>query len=244
MNQPQRQPDGILSCARYAFRPNKLNYCGPDENKHIFEYLAAGEDDGGLAGILNKFETLYPYLKLIAIANRAEDFFNKKVSDAYWIGNELLENIKAPRFYEHLSDSLQLKEKLSRENLNLLTGKMPRGANPHHSFHVFNIWQRTGRAENPHTLYTMDECRVGWGRVQNVAPEIIKVLYEPVIYNNGRLAFGAPILKDIFYELPGEVKAGDWISFHWSSFCEILTEGAVRRLRHWTNMNLELANIK
>lgn len=234
---------GILSCSRYAFRPNKLNYCGPDENKYLFEYLEAGEDDGGLAGILKKFETLYPYLRLIAHGNKTENIFGSEISEAYWIGNDLLENVKMARLYEHLSEGLKLKKKLLPQELRILSGKMPQGANPHHSFHVFNIWQRTGHIENPHTLFTMDECRVGWGEVKQADKEIITVLYEPIVYNNGRLAFGAPVLKKIFRELPGEVRIGDWISFHWSSFCEVLSPKNLMNLRKWTAINLELANL-
>lgn len=244
MYQPTKQSNGILACGRYAYRPNKLNYCGPDENKFLFEYLQAGEDDGGLAGILKKFETLFPYLRLIARENKTENIFDAQISEAYWLGNDLLENIKMARFYEHLSDGLKLKKKLPSQELQMLSGKIPQGASPHHSFHVFNIWQRTGHIENPHTLFTMDECRIGWGQVLSVGGDIIKASYEPIVYNNRRLDFGGLVAKNIFYELRNEeVKTGDWISFHWSSFCEVLTPEQLKNLKKWTTVNLHLANL-
>lgn len=236
---------GILACSRYAFRPNKLNYCGPDQNKELLEYLKAGEADGGLELILKKFETLYPYLKLIAASNKIENVFDKKVSDAYWIGNEMLAGTERAELYYYLVDGLSLKKKLSQKEIDALKNKMVSGAKPHHSFHVFNIWQRTGHTENPHTLFTMDECRIGWGKVQMVAQNIITVIYEPLSFNNGRLEFGAPIAKNIFYELQNEnVVPGDWVSFHWSSFCEVLSQEQLKNLIYWTKINLELANIK
>jgi hypothetical protein len=242
MNRPEKQSD-ILRCARYAFRPNKLKYCGPDENKFLFEYLEAGEDDGGLCGILEKFETLFPYLKLIAAENKTADPFQKNISNAYWIGSELLENVKMSRLYEHLAGGLKLKKKLSGKEMEIVAGKMPRGANPHHSFHVFNIWQRTGHIENPHTLFTMDECRIGWGSVSSIVGDLITVMYEPLEFRGGKLAFGAPAAKNIFYELRDiAVKPGDWISFHWSSFCEVLKPEDLANLKKWTTINLELAN--
>ncbi len=249
MFQPEKQSSGILTCSRYAFRPNKLNYCGPDKNGELVEYINSGlpsetlVKDGGLELILKKFETLYPYLRLIARTNKASNPFDKKVSDAYWIGNEMLKNSGPAELYYHLADGLNLKKKLSPKEIGELKNKMARGANPHHSFHVFNIWQRTGHVENPHTLFTMDECRIGWGKVQMADKNIITVIYEPLIFNNGKLEFGVPIAKNIFYELSGGVAAGDWISFHWSSFCEVLSQEQLKNLMYWTKINLELANL-
>lgn len=245
MLQQAEQFNGVLTCARYAFRPNRLNYCGPDKNNELLEYVEAEETDGGLAMILKKFETLYPYLKLIADSNKIKNPFDKRVSDGYWIGNEMLAAAGAAKLYYHLADGLNLKKKLSPEEICALKNKMAKGANPHHSFHVFNIWQRTGHTENPHTLFTMDECRIGWGRVAARTEKIITVVYEPLMFNNGKLIFGAPTAKNIFYELNNQkVFVGDWISFHWSSFCEVLSPEQLKNLKYWTMINLELANLK
>jgi hypothetical protein len=244
MDQSQKQSD-ILSCARYAFRPNFLKYCGPDQNGELLQYLRSAEDDGGVGEILKKFETLYPYLRLIARENKTGDLFDKKISEAYWVGNDLLANVKMARLHEHLADGLKLKKKLSQKELDLLVGKISHGANPHHSFHVFNIWQRTGHVENPHTLFTMDECRIGWGAVVAVAEKTIDVVYEPLVFANGKLAYGAPTPKKIFYELRDvAVSPGDWITFHWSSFCDVLEREQLENLKKWTGINLELANVK
>ena len=238
-----KQTDGALYAARYSFRPNKLNYCGPDQNKEMFEYLAAGENDGGLEEILKKFETFYPYLKLIASANREADPFNKKVIESYWVGNDFLENIAPGKLFYHLADNLNLKKKLAASDIRAIGEKMPAGANPHHSFHVFNIWKRTGFTESPHTLFTMDECRVGWGKIQAISKNIITALYSPLVFEKHTLAFGAPVLKNIYYELQDEViSSGDWISFHWSSFCEVLAPEQIQNLKYWTRINLDLAN--
>ena len=243
MVQQQKPSDGILECARYAFKPNQLNYCGPDKNSELAEYLKAGESDGGLRQILQKFETLYPYLKLIARSNKKEDAFDKKISEAYWIGNDFLQNVKMTDLHGHLMDGLQLGKKISSDEREKIREKIPRGANAHHSFHVFNIWKRTGHIESPHTLFTMDECRIGWGKVEAVNANIITVLYKPVIFENNKLAFGPVAAKNVFHELSGrQVKTGDWISFHWSSFCDVISQEELKNLRHWTSLNLELVN--
>ena len=235
--------NSALTCARYAFRPNKLKYCGPEKNQELFEYLKAQEDDGGLKNILENFECLYPYLNYIGGRNKTSDCFNTEVSKAYWVGNDFLNNTGGAKLYGYLEDNFAINKKNTREEIDNLSSKIVLGANAHHSFHVFNVWQSPKQAENPHVLYIMDECRVGWGEVREILGEIIKVLYEPVVFAGGRLSFGAPVVKDIFYELRNApVKKGDWISFHWSSFCEVLSPEDLKNLIYWTSINLKLAN--
>jgi len=45
----------LLFCARYAFKPNQLQYCGPDKNKELFNYIENAAADGGLGEIIKKF---------------------------------------------------------------------------------------------------------------------------------------------------------------------------------------------
>lgn len=232
----------ILFCARYAFKPNQLQYCGPDKNKELLDYIQGAVADGGLGEIIKKFETLYPYLKLIADSNRISDPFSKKVSEAYWIGNELLKNVKPTKLYQHLMDSLELGKKLPTKEISAVRGKIPTGANAHHSFHVLNIWKRTGHIENPHTIHTMDECRISWGQVQVLQKKTAGVLYEPIIYKNHKLALGELTAKDIKLDLAAPIKIGDWISFHWSSYCGRLSPVQLKNLIYWTSLNLKLAN--
>ncbi|PIR67148.1 MAG: hypothetical protein COU51_00090 [Parcubacteria group bacterium CG10_big_fil_rev_8_21_14_0_10_36_14] len=235
------QQSSVLYCAKYAYRPNRLGYCGPDQNKELFQYIKAEETDAGLIENLEKFETLHPYLRHIAHTNKEKNLFNEKVVRAYWVGNNFLENSGGARLFYHLIDDLKIKKKLTKKSIEELGEKIPVGANAHHSFHVFNIWKRTGHTENLHTLYTMDECRIGWGKTESLEGNIINVLYRPLIFKNGQLVFGEIISKKIFYEF-GKVNIGDWISFHWSSFCEVLSEEDVAQLKYWTNINLRLAN--
>lgn len=243
MQQALKEQVNILSCARYAYRPNKLTYCGPDQNKELFQYIINEDDDGGLGENLKKFETLYPYLRHIAHTNKRDTIYSADVVRAYWVGNNLLRNTGNALLYYHLIDDLNLKKKLPKKEIELIGEKIPKGANAHHSFHVFNIWKRTGYIENPHTLYTMDECRIGWGRVKEIKNNIIKVLYRPLVFKEAKLAFGSIEEKDIFYELNNvEVAIGDWVSFHWSSFCDRLCEEDIKNIKYWTTINLQLAN--
>ena len=242
MKLPLKKSD-LLFCARYAFKPNQLQYCGPDKNKELLDYIENAATDGGLGEIIKKFETLYPYLKLIADSNKIADPLAKKVAEAYWIGNELLGNVRPNRLYWHLMDELELGKKNSARETRVLREKIPAGANANHAFHVLNIWKRTGHIENPHTLHTMDECRIGWGQVQSAAQKKISILYEPLVCKNHRLELGQFIPKDIATDLnAGQIKPGDWISFHWSSYCGILAPQQLKNIIYWTTLNLKLAN--
>jgi len=232
--------NNILQCARYAFRPNKLKYCGPDKNEELLEVMEAGAVEE-TKNILEDFGCLYPNLKYIAGRNRAAD--PMVAAKAYWIGGDILENTGGARLFEHLAQYFAITKKFNGAELKNFEEKIAAGANEHHSFHVFNVWQNPAAVENPFVLYNMDECRVGWGQVQNIIKNVITVIYEPIVHKNGKLVFGVPAPKKIFYELPGGVQAGDWISFHWSSFCEVLRMDDLMNLRKWTAINLRLANL-
>ncbi|MFA6537685.1 MAG: DUF6390 family protein [Patescibacteria group bacterium] len=256
--------DGALLAARYAFMPNKLRYCGGDSNSELFEYGAAGQSDLGLKELLKEFETMYPYLRLIADANKILDPFNYKVVQAYWLGNELLENVSMQNFYRYLVDEQKLKKKFKLSVLEKVFGKIPFGAKPHHSFHVFNIPKRTGHYPVEHTLKTMDECRISWGRLKNPKSEIrnpkqisnsklqmtktMTVKYQPLAIIGDKIELGLPVEKEVWLEINDKAfvlppKVGDYVAIHWNWVCDILTENQVKNLEKWTKYNLALANL-
>src|SRR5207249_2775873 len=74
---------------RYGFMPNKLRYCGGDDNRTLLEYGLAQEVDHDLERILRKFTGALPYLTLIARANGIADPFDDRVVEAYWLRNDL-----------------------------------------------------------------------------------------------------------------------------------------------------------
>ena len=156
---------GLLLCARYALPPNSLHYCGPDKITNLFAYTQEQIADRGLQEILTEFETLYPYLSFIAYENNIHNPFDRRVVEAYWLGNTLLHTVSMSGFFRHFSDALHLKKKITKKDFELLVGKLPAGAIPHHTFHVLNIFTRTGHHTIKHTLETMDNCRIGWGKI-------------------------------------------------------------------------------
>jgi len=238
---------GLLTCARYAFAPNYLKYCGPDEHRTIFEYCAAQDADAGLRELLEKFGTLYPYLRFIAQVNGIEDPFDPRVVEAYWIGNKLLKSAGKAEFAGHLIDTQQLKKRLNPKSRDWLLAKIPQGAHPVHAFHVFNVFTRTGHHTLPHTVDTMDQCRIGWGRILYRDGEFLVVQARPLVLENGKLALGKPkerLVRAKYRntDLPVYKKAGQWVSFHWGWVCNTLTDQQRRTLAHYTLLNMQLAN--
>ena len=176
----QFNAQGVLRCARYAFMPNRLSFCGPDKNKEIFDYCRHQTIDQGLNLILKEFQVLYPYLKFIARSNKIRDPFDERVIEAYWVGNSLLENVTKSDLYNHLIDGQQLKKKLNKKLFKKVINEIPLGAKPHHNFHVLSVWKRTGHLDVWHTLSTMDLCRISWGRIKKIRYNYYKFLYKVI----------------------------------------------------------------
>src|SRR3954449_12379548 len=95
---------GALRFIHYAFMPNRLQYCGGDDNHTLLDYGTAQVVDGGLTPLLRRFTGAVPYLQLIARANGITDPFDSRVVEAYWIGNGLLEQVEARQLYDALAE--------------------------------------------------------------------------------------------------------------------------------------------
>lgn len=235
--------DGTILFAKYAFMPNRLNYCGGDDNKAIFDYCTANQTDPGLPVILQRFQAAYPYLKLIARANNIADPFDTRVVEAYWIGNELLDRVDLARFHNSLRE--RFTRQLNPMTLNYLLGKPHLGARAHHSFHVFDVHSRIGALDN--RLETMENCRIGWGRIKEIEATHFVVEHQPLVLEGGRLKLGDMVEKKVLCQINGtgfiaDPQIGDFISFHWDWACDTITPRQVRNLERYTGYHLEIAN--
>lgn len=238
---------GVLCCARYAFKPYELKLCTPNDDLDFYACYQDARAHQDLNTTLKEFQTLYPYLQFIARANRIKDPFNEMVVEAYWIGNQLLENITNSELYEHLIEGIGLKKRLNIQLLRSVIDKIPMGARPHHNFHVLNIGKRTGNLDVMHTLKSMDLCRVSWGKIEKINQNNLVVSYQPLIFENNKLKLGFEINQEISYKVDdrGFIKnpeIGQWVSFHWGFVCEILDNLQVAYLRKYTQESIQLAN--
>jgi uncharacterized protein DUF6390 len=234
---------GQLRFIHYAFMPNRLQYCGGADNQTLFDYGTAQVVDAGLTPLLRRFTGALPYLRLIAQANGIPDPFDPRVVEAYWLGNDLLERVEVRQLYDSLA--ARFGKQLEGRAREWVLGKAPAGARPHHNFHVFDIHSRVG--EIGHSLETMDQCRISAGRVVAVAGAELVVERQPLILQEGKLAFGPAqherVLRQV--EARGFADAagvGDWVALHWGWVCEVLTPRQQAALAHYTRYHLALAN--
>jgi hypothetical protein len=239
---------GVSLCARYAYPPNSLSLCGPENKKEDLKYYSSKfHNDGGLNEILSKFSTLYPYLKLIAVANNIKDPYDLRVVEAYWIGNKLLNQVSPKLWKILLTEEFQINKKLKKNHTENILGSIFSGGLPHHSFHVLDIYVRTGNIDNPHVIQTMDACIINSGKVIRTGINNITVLTKPLILVNGKLIFGKPVYRDIQGHdkrdlVFMEIKKGDLVSYHWGKLCQKINSIQLRNLNYYTLLSINLAN--
>jgi hypothetical protein len=241
---------GALLFGKYAFPPNQLGYCGPDDHPALLQYVAQRTVDRGLVELERRFEGAYPYLCLIAEANGVADPFDERVVEAYWIGNQLLERVEARPMHESLR--ARFAPRMKSAEFGWLASKLEHGARPHHNFHVFDVYVRAGLMKDERAariaVDTMDACRVSWGRVQAIEADTLLVERQPLVLSGGKLALGAAESTRVTRQsggqgLIGQVADGDDLSIHWSWACDRLDERRLALLRANTDRYLGLANL-
>jgi hypothetical protein len=234
---------GPLHFIRYAFMPNKLAYCGGDNNRTLLDHAVAGVSDAGLPPLLRKFTGAYPYLSLIARANGLADPFDPRVVEAYWVGNALLERVEVRQLYDSLRE--RFRKQASSRTLELLLAKAPAGARPHHSFHVFDVYGRVGDLHQ--TLEALDNCRISWARVLQVEGAELVVERQPLLVRDGKLVLAEARTERVLRQIDGcgfadAAQPGEWVSLHWGWVCEVLTERQRSNLERYTRYHLRLAS--
>ena len=234
--------DGPQIFARYAFMPNRLAYCGGDDHRALFDYCVTGVTDAGLRGLLRTFTGALPYLQLIAECNAILDPFDAQVVEAYWLGNDLLRGVEARALYDSLR--ARFGRQLRARDLELVLGKAPGGAHPHHSFHVLEVCPRIGW---PQALSFMDNCRISWGKVVSLDGSALIVEMMPLVITGHRLVLGSPKRRTVNREFDGNgfvstARIGDWVSIHWGWACQVLSLRQVANLERWTRYHLDIVN--
>jgi hypothetical protein len=261
-------PSGPVLFARYAFGPNRLGLCGPEDWRSLLELGAAAgaegadgpseagglsqaralEIDHGLRDLAAGFEGAYPYLELIASAHGMTDPMDLRVVDAYWIGNTLSDGVD-PVLMTQSIDS-RFRAQVVPEAWKWLQGKPEAGARPTHAFHVFDVFPRVGLMRGGQVtdaVGLMDSCRIRWGRVVEISGDSLVVNAVPLGLTDGKLALAEPKVQTVRRWLDGtgfvsDVSPGDVVSLHWDWACEVLSPSRLEALQRRTVHQLELAN--
>jgi hypothetical protein len=251
---------GTALFARYAYPPNELGYCGPDDAS----VLLAGDPASDLAGDpaanepriaahARQFEGAWSYLEIIAAAAHIADPLDARVVEAYWIGNELLDNVDPEALVAELRGRFG-----DQAGANWVPGR------PHHGFHVFAVYPWVGLLRRGTgtdvALSVLEQCRIRWGEVLEVDGERVRVRARALALSDGRLELGEPAEQSAAWAvarrslLPttrgvAPVAAGDHIALHWDWVCDVLDPAQVAELEARTadqlartNAGLEVAN--
>jgi len=147
--------------------------------------------------------------------------------------------------YTHFAESLSLKKRLTNKELEWLIGKIPQGALAHHTFHVLNVFTRTGHHSVKHTIDTMDSCRIGWGTLIKLNKESLMLDSQQLIIKKGKLALKKTMKKICFSnELIISTKdIGSIYTYHWDKLCDQISPSQVINLRNVTDSAIRLANL-
>ena len=238
---------GPLLFTRYAYPPNELGYCGPGDSQELFDYGVAQVSDPGLVEIASRFHGPWPYLKLIAGAAGIDDPFDRRVVEAYWVGNELLDRVEMADFGNRLRETFH--PRAGRHWEHLAQG-IPAGGVAHHSFHVFGVYPwvgllTSGRSDDP--LHQLDRCRIRWGQVVALEGDQAVVRFRPLAWDGTRLSLGPEDTESVQRAHDGrafvhDLAPGDWVSMHWHWICDRLDARQLRNLEHYHQRQLVITN--
>jgi hypothetical protein len=233
---------------RYAFPPNYHGACGPPDSQALFEYGATSAVDDGVRELARQFQGAWPYLELISTATGIGDPLDRRVVEAYWVGNPLLNRVGV----RPLGDSMEqrFRRKTGRQFGNVADAVLA-GGMPHHSYHVFCIYPWVGLLGDDRryeqALMVLDRCRIRWGRVTQVRPDQLVVESQPLLFVSGQLLLGPPAEEVVERTLDGVglvsgFQVGDWVSMHWEWVCDRLGPTQLAALRHYTQLHLRVVN--
>lgn len=218
---------GALLFARYAYPPNERGYCGPEGASALLRADATEE----IEWRARQFEGAWSYLEFIAEAAGIADPLDTRVVQAYWVGNDLLDEVDSGALVDRLTDRF-------RGQLGGTWRAAGARAVAHHSFHVFEVypWARLlGPDGNPTALSVLEQCRVRTGVVLDVAGETATVQSRALVWDGTAMVPGSPRPQVVRWSADGRSllerpRAGDRVALHWDWVCEVLTEEQVGRI--------------
>jgi Family of unknown function (DUF6390) len=238
---------GPVLFAQYAYPPNSLGYCGPGDPAALLEAATTRGSTSELAHRARQFEGAWPYLELIAACNGIGDPLDRRVVEAYWVGNELARRVPPTALAASLAERF---ERRAGRHFDPLVAPVGTGGVPQHSFHVFAVYPwlgllRAGMDGPP--LEVLDRCRIRWGRVEAVQGDVVSVRGRHLGFDGSRLTLEPARSEEVRCAVGGagfvtDLRPGDVVSIHWDWVCDRLTPAALGWLRSCTRRNLDAVN--
>lgn len=243
----RRAVAGPVLFARYAYPPNALGYCGPDDPAALLQAAHHSGDLDLLRHLAGHFEGAWPYLQLIAATNHITDPLDRRVVEAYWVGNTLSRHVPSAALHHMAEDRFARR---AGRNLPSLLAPLGLGVVATHSFHVFAVYPWVGLlragAEGA-ALTVLDRCRIRWGTVEAVSGDTATVRTQLLRFDGWRLQLGPPQPEQVRLrwegaQLAADVEPGAVVSLHWDWVCDRLDPAGLRALRSATAQNLHAVN--
>lgn len=224
---------GLKLAALYGIYPHRLGFCGPKKSsarKTLANFLSGKKvSEKTIRKILTNFKGAFSYYKLIAKCNNIEDPFDERVVKAYWLGNQLLENVSIDSLKEILLGEFAK----PREEI-------PLASKAHHSFHVLVVGSVSGRVVLKGKL--LDLCRIGWAKIlkckKNKREAIVE--HQALQKRNNRYFFGKPVPRVVFWDknfIP-ELRVGNWVALHWNHIVQVLNKKELALLKKYTQITI------
>jgi len=222
---------GVLLFARYAYPPNELGYCGPDGAATMLR----AEEYAEIARRARRFEGAWSYLEFIARAAGVADPLDEAVVEAYWVGNDLLDQVDPDALVCWLRDRFAGQDGGTWQTAG---GR----ATAHHSFQVFEVYPWAAmlrRNQSPVALSVLDRCRIRTGVVVRVDAETATVRSRRLRWDGGALGAGPEVEEVVRWSRNGrslidEPVPGDRVSLHWDWICDIVSDQQAARLESLT----------
>jgi len=162
-------------------------------------------------------KNLIPYsdYRLIGQKNQIKDPFHRKIVEAYWLGNDLLEKTEKNKIPYHTFSVL---EHFGQIKLNQLPKNLKEA---------------------------VENCRISWGRVKKISGQGIVVEYQPLIFEQKIKLGKNTLKKIIWDKqtLPN-LKIGDPVSIHLNIARQILTKQQLNNLKKYTKLSLRIFNTR
>jgi hypothetical protein len=236
---------GPILFARYAYPPNRLGLCGPDDAPALIASATDGAEREARTLALG-FEGAFPYLRLIAEENGIADPLDRRVVEAYWLGGPIAARVGARALHRNIAD--RFRRRADRRAWRWLEDAVDLGSVPIHAFHVLEVFPRIGLmrgGDGGPLLAALDACRIRSGRVLAAAGTDLVVEARGLELVDGGLALGPPAVETVRGWVGGRglldgVTAGDAVSLHWGWACERLTPDRAERLAAWTRRALAI----
>lgn len=230
--------EGFRKAILYSLKPHELGFCGPLHKTESISKLrkyVQGEkySTPEIKSLLDQFLGAASYYQLIAQANNIEDIYNLKVVKAYWLGNELLNQVTVKNLKKMILTNFVGSQLLTKSQAQKIIESVPGQVKCHHSFHVFFIGSVTGQVTI--TDNSKEKCKVSWGKVLKIYPpagqaEIkSKNLFPREIETKINIDWDQSLLPNI--------KIGNTITHHWGRIAETINRHDLGNLIKYTMVN-------